>query len=185
MQLSEHTVIWGTTFPNQEWPCPTGTVAACGAEVVPDNLLEWTDNHALARLVAAGQGAKRSTCEAVTGDCGEAPYILLGLLTYCYATGIYSSHEIELRSGHDAMVRHLCADVYPEARILRCFRRHNRESLQRSLQEVLQQIWTTRFNLKEPAPAQQQITWIPYSCAAEAEERINRAIQVDSGECDC
>ena len=50
--------------------------------------------------------------------------MMLTLLTYCYATGVYGSTDIELNMQHDRMIRYLCAQFTAEAeqRIVRAVR---------------------------------------------------------------
>src|SRR5439155_8426144 len=44
----------------------------------------------------------------------HSPQILLTLLTYCYAAGIYGSEDIEYDCRHDAATRYLCANTSPD-----------------------------------------------------------------------
>ena len=55
-----------------------------------------------------------------------SPRMLLTLLTYCYAAGIYASEDIEWACESDAAARYICAKTWPEQDALRCFRRANR-----------------------------------------------------------
>ena len=87
--------------------------------VLPNDLRQWIEKHALARLVlgAVQDGSVPSAHAAAVADRNAdfRPHVLLSLLTYCYATGIYSSTDIELSFTQDTLVRHLCANTYPEA----------------------------------------------------------------------
>ena len=163
-------------------------------DILPNDLREWIDEHTLARLVLAavqdGTVPIAPTAEAAGPNADCQPHVLLSLLTYCYTTGIFSSTDIELNSTQDKMVRHLCANTYPEAEQIRWFRRNDRRSIQKSLTEVLYRAWRIRCRLDESgsdAPADfinpcfeegvdEQATR-PF--AAEAEERINRAVRLD------
>ena len=165
-------------------------------KILPNDLREWIDEHTLARLVlAAVQDEIIPMAHAADRNSDFQPHVLLGLLTYCYATGNYSSTEIELSFTQDMLVRHLCADTYPEAHQSRWFRRNNRRSIQRSLTEVLYLAWRIRCRLDESGPGapadfnpcfeqgvdeQEALLF-----AAEAEERMNRAVRLDCGSFDC
>src|SRR5687767_8648413 len=62
--------------------------------------------------------------------------ILRTVLTFCYATGIYSSGEIEAAAEHDAIVQYLCANHRPHWETIREFRRTNVPSLKIALARV-------------------------------------------------
>src|SRR5712671_1164205 len=91
----------------------------------PDDLRNWIDQYALVRLVLeAIQTGSLPVAPATPPRDGSAefqPHIWLGVLTYCYATGVYASADIELEFNRDTVVRHLFADIYPEADRLRSF----------------------------------------------------------------
>ena len=168
--------------------------------MLPNDLRQWIEQHTLVRLVLAAvqDGSVPSAHAAVLSDRNTdfRPHILLSLLTYCYATGIYSSTDIELSFTRDTLVRHLCANMYPEAQRTRWFRRDNRQRLQRSLAEVFQRAWCIRYGLEESSPEAAAACFD--QCldpgvdrqdallfAVEAEERINRAVRLDCGAFDC
>ncbi len=161
---------------------------------LPADLRAWIDKHTLARLVlAAVQLASLPTSnEGPAGSASFRPHIVLSLLTYCYASGIHSSTDIELSSTQDTMVRHLCADNYPEARMLRSFRRYHRQSIKQCLAEVLQRAWRIRIGLEQTDPYETVVStgfspepttdrWDVRQFAAEAEERIGCAVRLDCG----
>lgn len=103
--------------------------------------------------LAEGLGAVRLThlaLEAVQGG-GDLPAdfqsrversrysypMLLTLLSYAYARGVYGSDEIEGRLRTDADLQYLCAREYPEAETLRQFRRREWIRLNRTLAQLL------------------------------------------------
>ena len=53
------------------------------------------------------------------------PVQILTLLTYCYARGIYSSEEIEVRLPEDNAIAYICAGQKPDWHLLRRFRRQH------------------------------------------------------------
>jgi hypothetical protein len=55
-----------------------------------------------------------------------SPKMLLTLLTYCYASGILGSDDIEWACGDDAAARYICANTLPGQDTIRRFRRANR-----------------------------------------------------------
>ena len=168
--------------------------------VLPNDLRQWIEKHALARLVFAAVQDGMVPCAQAAAvadrNADFRPHVLLSLLTYCYATGIYSSTDIELSFTQDALVRHLCADTYPEAHRSRRFRRDNRQRIHRALAEVFQRAWRIRCRLEESG-SNEAVDFIDpcfeteVDCqdalpfAAEAEERINRAVRLDCWSLDC
>ena len=77
-----------------------------------------------------------------------SPQWMLGLLTYCYAKGIYGSSDIEreLRErSHD--------EAIPDAKTIRRFRRLNRGVLQMTLERALRLIRRARRQKFLPVPA--------------------------------
>ena len=65
------------------------------------------------------------------------PRVLLGLLTCCYASGVFSSQEIEARVRKDPILILLCGQELPDWHLIRRFRRYNREAIQRCLEATL------------------------------------------------
>jgi len=55
--------------------------------------------------------------------------VLLGLLTYCYASGIFSSRDIEARVRLDPILILLCGRELPDWHRIRHFRRYNHEAI--------------------------------------------------------
>ena len=72
-------------------------------------------------------------------DAGVAyqPRTLLALLTYCYAREIYGSEAVEDVMRRDLSFRQLCHNEFPDARLIRRFRRENREALRSCLISAL------------------------------------------------
>ena len=72
-------------------------------------------------------------------DSGAAfqPSVLLAILTCCYAREIFGSVDIERLMRRDNRFRGLCGDDFPDAQILRRFRRQNRLALQECLEVAL------------------------------------------------
>lgn len=106
------------------------------------------------------------------------PTTLLTVLAYCYAQQIYGSAEIEALLRQDANLRPLCQNQFPNVRVIRRFRRENRESLQICLEAAL------RF-VAEQKVAQGIVARVNGACLAEeARRRIITAMFTDSMELD-
>ena len=78
---------------------------------------------------------------AISGKDKLRPQMMLTLLSFCYATRLFGSRDIEWAARHDKTVRYICAHTFPEWRVIRHFRRHNRELVERCLTYVLKKAW--------------------------------------------
>jgi hypothetical protein len=96
--------------------------------------------------------AVRETDEPVinpNGASNVSPQSMLGLITYCYAKGIYGSNDVaqELRN-------RMQQNSIPDAKTIRRFRRLNRGVLQTALEKTLRLIRRSRRKKAAvPAPA--------------------------------
>jgi transposase len=66
------------------------------------------------------------------------PRMMLALLIYCYANGVFGSRRIEAATYRDIAVRYLCADTHPDHDTICKFRRENVEAISESFLRVLQ-----------------------------------------------
>lgn len=76
--------------------------------------------------------------ERGTGEAQYPPGLLLGLLIYSYATGVFSSRQIERASYDSVPVRFLCADTHPDHDTLCAFRSRNKALFERSFAQVIE-----------------------------------------------
>ena len=118
--------------------------------------------------------------------------LLMSLLVYFYARGVYSSSDIEASLPEDETARDICAGSYPDWRTLRRFRRVYRDALKSCLGYVLDHyrpsvlgqetpVRHSRSTLPRFAIGQRTAGGgtSPLEPEAEAEERINRAVFID------
>ena len=112
---------------------------------------------------------------SVNAGLAFQPKTLLALLTYCYARGIYGSADVEDTMRRDKNFRTLCQNEFPGARLLRSFRRENRETLRECLAHVL-------LGRAEPQMAEASAMTGQAQCAAEASRRIATAMFMDQME---
>ena len=68
---------------------------------------------------------------------GVPPQTMLGVVSYCYSKGIYSSEDIERKLLQDPAVRASCQGDVPRPEAIRRFRRLNREAIQTTLEKAL------------------------------------------------
>jgi transposase len=109
--------------------------------LLPPNLRDWVPAdhlvHFAVDAVAALDLRQVKVNERGTGSEQYPPTMLLALLIYSYATGVFSSRRIE-QSTHDSVpVRVLTADTHPDHDTLCPFRRENKALLTESFVKVL------------------------------------------------
>ena len=85
--------------------------------LLPPDLREWVPANHLVHFImdAASQldvGAARVN-ERGTGDAQYPPTMMLALLIFSYASGVFCSRQIERSTYEDVAVRLLCADTHP------------------------------------------------------------------------
>lgn len=64
-----------------------------------------------------------------TGSAQYHPQMMLALLIYCYANGLFSSRRIERATYRDIAVRYLTADTHPDHDTNCKFRRENLDAI--------------------------------------------------------
>ena len=118
---------------------------------------------------------------------------MLGVVSYCYSKGIYSSTDIGRKLAQDPTVRATCGNEVPRPEDIRQFRRLNREAIQRNLEKFFRH---ARYKIAEawrpsnpfrpkpgksptamPAPPRKEETKV--YARREASERIDKATFID------
>jgi transposase len=110
--------------------------------LLPPDLRDWIpDNHIVHFLIDAVDRLPAEyfgTNQRGTGDEQYPPRMMLVLLIFCYATGRFSSREIEGATHSDVVVRYICGgDLHPDHDTMCTFRRKNRELFEKAFVEVL------------------------------------------------
>lgn len=97
--------------------------------LLPVDLRDWVAENDLARLILEvieqcdlGQAW---TNERGSGSAQYPPGMMLSLLIYAYARGVFSSRRIEQLSYENISVRYLCANTHPDHDTIAKFRRQN------------------------------------------------------------
>lgn len=73
-----------------------------------------------------------------TGSAQYPPHMMLSLLIYCYANGVFSSRRIEQATYRDISVRYLTADTHPDHDTIAKFRRENFDAVAACFLHVLE-----------------------------------------------
>lgn len=110
--------------------------------LLPPDLREWVPANHLVHFVMDAVGQLDVKAAKVnhrgTGDAQYPPAMMLGLLIYSYATGVFSSRKIERATYENVAVRVMCADTHPDHDTICAFRRQNPELLNASFAQVLE-----------------------------------------------
>lgn len=97
--------------------------------LLPVDLREWVRGddlvHFLVDALALLDVGAAKLNERGTGSEQYPPGMMLGLLIYCYANGLFSSRQIERATYQHLSVRYLTADTHPDHDTIAKFRREN------------------------------------------------------------
>ena len=111
------------------------------AFLLPPDLRDWIPEDDLAHFVIeaverVGMSAFKVNHRG-TGSAQYHPRMMLALLIYCYANGIFSSRRIERATHRDIGVRFVAANVHPDHDTIATFRRENFAAVAESFLQVL------------------------------------------------
>jgi transposase len=110
--------------------------------LMPPSVDEWLPEKHLARFVVdviAGLDLRAMTgCYPGSGEASYHPTVLLGILIYGYATGVFSSRKLERATYDPVAFRLVAANQHPEHDIIATFRRRFLTEIQTLFVEVLQ-----------------------------------------------
>ena len=110
--------------------------------LLPPDLREWVAEDDLVHFVIEAVERLPLSAFAVNHKgCGDEqfpPHLMLALLIYCYANGLFGSRRIERATYRDVAVRYLCADHHPDHDTICAFRRNNLEAVAGAFVDVLE-----------------------------------------------
>ncbi len=111
------------------------------AFLLPPDLRDWIPEDDLAHFVIAAVERVEMSAFKVnhrgTGSAQYHPRMMLALLIYCYANGIFSSRRIERATHRDIGVRFVAANTHPDHDTIAVFRRENFAAVSASFLRVL------------------------------------------------
>ncbi len=109
--------------------------------LMPPDLRDWVPEDDMVHFVIEAVADLPATAFKVnhrgTGSRQYPPRMMLALLVYCYANGIFSSRKIELATYRDVAVRYLTADTHPDHSTICEFRTSNQEAVAEGFLHVL------------------------------------------------
>jgi transposase len=109
--------------------------------LLPPDLKDWLPEDDLAHFIVAAAervrlGAFRTNPQA-GGKPQYHPRLMLALLVYCYANGVFSSRRIERATYRDIGARFIAANTHPDHDTIATFRRTNKAAFEAAFLEVL------------------------------------------------
>ena len=109
--------------------------------LLPPDLREWVPSDDLAHFVVAAVERVDIAAFRVnwrgTGKAQYHPRLMLALLIFGYANGIFSSRRLERATYRDVAVRFVAANTHPDHDTIATFRRENHQAIGRAFAEVL------------------------------------------------
>ena len=109
--------------------------------LLPVDLRQWVPEDDLVHFVIAAVDSMHLPSMGInrrgTGSEQYPPRMMLALLIYCYANGIFSSRRIERATYRDVGVRYLTGDTHPDHDTICTFRRQNAAVVKEAFVEVL------------------------------------------------
>ena len=110
--------------------------------LLPMDLREWVRGDDLGAF-CPGSGGGMDTAGAAINQRGSGseqypPGMMMALLLYCYASGIFSSRRIEAATHWHVSVRYVAGNTHPDHDTIASFRRQNLELVRKSFVRVLE-----------------------------------------------
>jgi len=109
--------------------------------LLPVDLRQWVPEDDLVHFVIGAVETMNLTALSVnqrgSGSKQYPPRMMLALVIYCYANGLFGSRRIERATYRDVAVRYLTGDTHPDHDTICAFRRENGEAVKQAFVEVL------------------------------------------------
>ena len=110
--------------------------------LLPPDLKDWVPQDDLAHfVVAAAERVDMAAFKVNSRGSGSEQYnprMMLALLIYCYANGIFGSRRIERATYRDVAVRFVTANTHPDHDTIWAFRRENAAAIAECFLKVLE-----------------------------------------------
>ena len=172
--------------------------------LLPQDLREWVPSDDLVHFVieavdSLDLGVFKVNARG-SGSAQYPPRMMLALIIYCYANGVFSSRRIERATHRDIAVRYLTADTHPDHDSIAKFRRENFEAVAACFVHVLElaqelkllrvgQVSVDGTTLKANASKNRNVRYdrageLVEQLTAEVGELMEQAERTDRGESD-
>ena len=110
--------------------------------LLPPDLREWVREDDLAHFILEAMEGVESNLAAInhrgSGSEQYPPAMMMALLLYSYASGIFSSRRIEAATHWHVSVRYIAGNTHPDHDTIATFRRVNKELVRGSFVRVLE-----------------------------------------------
>jgi len=120
---------------------------------LPWDLSEWVDKGILTQWIVDEiqtlDWANPELVEYLAAHPNYQPRMMLSIVTYAYATGVFESDEIVRACYGDPVFRSICTEAVPTAKTIGRFRRDNRGLFKWSLSQVFKRVLKAKFSLGE------------------------------------
>ena len=150
--------------------------------LLPPSLSEWVPEDDLVHfIIEAVEGLSLPSLKVNfrgTGSAQYPPKMMLELLIYCYAIGIFSSRRIERATYRDVAVRFLTADTHPDHDTIATFRRENLEAVSTCFVEVLK--LAKQMRLLKVGVVSVDGTKMKANASKDKNVRYDRAVQLEA-----
>jgi hypothetical protein len=121
--------------------------------IFPLDLSEWMAKESILETITAlietFNWGNPELIKYLQSHSNYRPKMLLRLLCFAYATGVFAAKEIESSSFSDPFLRSTCESDPPQARDISRFRRNNRGLLKWLLAQLLKEVLKQKFALGE------------------------------------
>jgi transposase len=111
------------------------------AFLLPPDMKDWLPDDDLAHFViAAAERVSMAAFQVNDRNSGKPQYhprMMLALLIYAYANGLFSSRRIERATHRDLGVRFVSANTHPDHDTIAAFRRQNRPAFEAAFLDIL------------------------------------------------
>ena len=109
--------------------------------LLPPDLKDWLAEDDIAHFIVAAADRVRLGAFHTNARAGGKPQyhprLMLALLVYCYANGIFSSRRIERATYRDVGVRFIVANTHPDHDTIATFRRTNKQAFEAAFLQML------------------------------------------------
>ena len=109
--------------------------------LLPVDMREWVPDDDLSHFVVEAVNRVPMSSFVVnergTGSAQYHPRMMLALLVYCYANGIFGSRRIERATYRDIGVRYVASNCHPDHDTICAFRCNNFEAVAQAFEQVL------------------------------------------------
>ena len=149
--------------------------------LLPVDLRQWVPEDDLVHFVIEAVDSMALPSMGInrrgTGSEQYPPRMMLALLIYCYANGIFSSRRIERATYRDIGVRYLSGDTHPDHDTICSFRRQNAAVVKEAFVEVLR--LASEMNLLKVGVVSVDGTHIRANASKHKNVRYDRAGQLE------